>query len=123
MQYNWYDFYKSNSRLEPKRGKLTEVVEGFVLKEEPVEVEYVYEYTLGNFFDWELAKVPQNELQFLYVRTESCHLSTTQGRASPPCVVGFHRLKFVRRRLNDVVRLKCLKRLDVFFQKHIEEKR
>lgn len=66
LQYNWYDFYKSNSQLEHKRGKLADVVEGFVLKEEPVEVEYVYEYTVGNIFDWELAKVPQNELQFLY---------------------------------------------------------
>jgi hypothetical protein len=66
LQFDWYDFYISYSPLAHKKGKLADVVEGFVLKEEPVEIEYEYEYTIGNFFDWELAKVPQNELQFLY---------------------------------------------------------
>ena len=39
LQYDWYDFYKSNFQLEPKRGKLADVVEGFVLEEEPEEIE------------------------------------------------------------------------------------
>ena len=65
LQFDWYDFYiSSNPPLAHKKGKLADVVESFVLTEEPVEIEY--EYNIGNIFDWELAKVPQNELQFLY---------------------------------------------------------